>query len=122
MFDTTVFPYLPNRVILGATENDVNVAPLTIAGGQGVLQAGAILKLVNNKGTLVAAAGDTVYAVLLEGVDTTAGDVTGSVALSDNFNATYLSVGTGLTVAQFVASARAVNIYIETGTPLPVSS
>lgn len=75
----------------------------------GEVKRGTLLKA---DGSIVSAAGDEVYAVLAETVDTTAAAKEAAVYLTGEFNANAIIVST-VTVADVKAAARKVGIFIK---------
>lgn len=91
---------------------------VTIAGGSGALDAGAVLGRItaSKKLTLsAAAAGDgseAVRAVLAEPVDATAGDVQAIAYFTGEFNPDQLTFGAGHTAASAADALRALSIFL----------
>lgn len=99
------------RVDLFAATQAVGVSAVALAIAEGQdLKRGALLKA---DGSQVSAASDEVYAVLAEDVDTSAAAKEAPVYLCGEFNVNALSVAEGVTVAEMVAAARKVGIFIK---------
>lgn len=115
-FGGTVSAIVHNQLIMPG--KNIIFAPFTIAAGQ-VLKAGSVLGAVTATGKLLfslAAAGDgseVPMAVLLEDLDTTAGDKTFQVAVEGYFNEVALVYGTGHTADTVRLPLRAAGIYLK---------
>lgn len=111
--------YTPDNLIAGETKTVCDI--VTIASGGTALNRGAVLGKITASGKYIlslSAAVDgsqTPYAILAEGCDPSAADVTNvAVYAKGEFNANALSFGTGHTAATVKAPLRDAGIYIKT--------
>jgi len=111
----TVAAVVQNQLVLPG--KDLIMAPFIISSGQTLL-AGSVLGAVTATQELVlsaSAAGDgsaVPFAILMEDLDTTAGDKTFSVAVEGIFNETALIFGAGHTADTVRVGLRNCGIYL----------
>jgi hypothetical protein len=114
------FGSVETRTLFAGTEIPAMTTSVTLAAGQGVLKAGAVIGKVTADGKYklvdkAAADGSQVASmVLAEEVDTTGGDVIAVAYTSGLFNYDALYVAAGDTVAGHKEELRNGNIYYKT--------
>jgi len=82
-----------------ATFDNTRIAPITVAGKQGVLTRGTLLQLNTDGKYKVCTALTDLAGVLVEDVDTTDGDVKSLMYVEGTFKKEKLVAGTGVTIS-----------------------
>jgi hypothetical protein len=115
-------PFSPDGLVVGC--GPIVTDSVALAGGQGVLQRGTLLGIVTSTGlaavcTATATDGSQrPAAVLVSGVDTTAGRVPGSAYFSGEFDARLLAFDSSWTVSALEDAMRARGLFLRTTSAL----
>jgi hypothetical protein len=82
-----------------ATYDNIRMAPITVASGQGVLKRGTLLQKNASGKYVVCTSLTNLAGVLVEDVDTASGDVASLMYVEGTFKKDKLVAGTGVTIA-----------------------
>lgn len=115
-------PYSPDGLIV--SRGPIVTDDVALAGGQGVLHRGTLLGIVTSTGQAVVCVATAVdgsqrpAAVLVSGVDTTAGPAPGAGYFSGEFDAALLAFDSSWTLPALADAMRARGLFLRTSSAL----
>ncbi|MET3134761.1 hypothetical protein AAKU55_005063 [Oxalobacteraceae bacterium GrIS 1.11] len=107
----------PDQLIAG--NHKLTTDSVTFLSGQ-VLQRGAVLGKITASGKYTLALSAAVdgsqvpVAIAADAIDASAGDVSGGIFLSGEFDANALTLGAGITLAAAILALRPLSLYVKT--------